>query len=175
MLKKLFLEINVNDPLLNDEKLLDQIKNFLRLRGQPDCKISLDDNDADAEEIIHVNGFVFKLRASQGNTDFVTRCITLIVDHLEEVDFNLLKFSELLNVSKPTFYRKIKATTGLSARDFILQIKMQVAYQLLQTGKYSVSEVAWRCGYQSVRYFSKKFFDRFKQYPSKIFLPLTVS
>jgi AraC-like DNA-binding protein len=101
--------------------------------------------------------------------EFIDNCIKNILENIGSEKYNILTIAEKLNVSKPTFFRKIKQITGLSATAFIRRIKMQVAYQLLLTKKYTVSEVAWQCGYASARHFSKIFFSTFQQYPSKIF------
>jgi AraC-like DNA-binding protein len=116
-----------------------------------------------------VDGLTFDVHSTmQTPNDFLNKCVTCIVTHADDCTFTQCQMASMLNLSKPTFYRKIKYLTGQSVKEFILTIKMQLAVQLLQTRKYTVSEVAWKCGYNSTRHFSKRFFRTFKQYPSKI-------
>ena len=89
------------------------------------------------------------------NRDFVDKCVKIISDHIDREGFNMQMLADLLHLSNQTFYPRVKAITGLNRRDFIRTIKMQVAYQMLLTKNYRVSEVAWRCGYSSPRHFSK--------------------
>lgn len=67
---------------------------------------------------------------------------------------------EELNMSRSSFYNKIKALSGMAPADFIRQIKMHEATLLLQTERYSVSEIAEKLGFSDPKYFS----DTFKKY-----------
>jgi AraC-like DNA-binding protein len=116
-----------------------------------------------------IGSLSFNISSSESATnEFIDRCIKSVVENLGNEKYNILAIAQELNVSKPTFFRKIKQITGLSAMAFVRQVKMQVAYRILQTKKYTVSEVAWQCGYSSARHFSKIFYSTFHQYPSKI-------
>ena len=53
-----------------------------------------------------------------------------------------------------TYFRK---HMGLSAKEYINQIRIHKAYDLLSTGGYTVSEVALKCGFDDIFYFSKTF------------------
>lgn len=110
----------------------------------------------------------FNVRSNEESNEFLEKCLKLIVEHADCENFNLPTLADMLNLSKATFYRKIKTITGLSAKEFIMGIKMQIAYQHLTTGKFMVSEVAWKCGYNSVKHFSRIFLEAFGEYPSKI-------
>jgi AraC-like DNA-binding protein len=121
-----------------------------------------------ANNDIGVDKVSFEMSESGSQHDFLTKCFQYIVDHANRENFNLPKLAEGLNVSKATFYRKIKMITGYSPLEFVTKIKMQIAYDLLRTKKYSVSEVAWKCGYNSVKHFSKIFYRTFNSYPSKV-------
>ncbi|MBO5769308.1 MAG: helix-turn-helix transcriptional regulator, partial [Bacteroidales bacterium] len=56
-----------------------------------------------------------------------------------------------------TFYNKLKATTGLSPVDFVLQIRIKRAIQLMQTRNFSIAEVAYKTGFNDPKYFSRCF------------------
>lgn len=65
-----------------------------------------------------------------------------------------------LNMSRSSFYNKIKALSGMAPADFVRQIKMNEASILLKTKRYSVSEVAEKLGFADPKYFT----DVFKKY-----------
>lgn len=65
-----------------------------------------------------------------------------------------------LNMSRSSFYNKIKALSGMAPADFVRQIKMNEATILLKTKRYSVSEVAEMLGFADSKYFT----DVFKKY-----------
>jgi AraC-like DNA-binding protein/nitrogen-specific signal transduction histidine kinase len=74
--------------------------------------------------------------------------------------------AEDCNVSRTVFYNKIKGLTGLSPLEFIRNIKLNIAAELLKQG-YNVSEVAFRTGFSDVKYFSRLFKEQFGDLPSR--------
>ena len=57
-----------------------------------------------------------------------------------------------------------KKHNGCSIREFINKIRVNTAENLLSTGGHTVSEAAFRCGYEDIFYFSKVF-KKYKGYP----------
>jgi AraC-like DNA-binding protein len=98
----------------------------------------------------------------------VIACIREVITHIDDENFGALQLATNVNLSKPTLFRKIKSETGLNVRDFIRQIKLQIAYKLLETKQFTVREVAGRCGYACIQHFSKIFYSFFQMYPSKL-------
>ncbi|MBM6992083.1 MAG: response regulator [Prevotella sp.] len=89
-----------------------------------------------------------------------------------DVDVNYL--ADNLNMSASTLYRKMRAITGVSTNEYIRQYKMHYAEKLLLEGKWSISEVSFMVGINSVPYFRKCFKDEFGMLPSeyiKKFMP----
>jgi transcriptional regulator GlxA family with amidase domain len=121
------------------------------------------------ENIFQIGSMAFNIQGTENcNNDFINRCIKIMGEHIGDSGFNMLRLAHHLNLSKPTFYRRVKTITGVSAKVFMKTIKMHIAFQLLQTKSYTVSEVAWKCGYNSARHFSKLFYEVFGKYPSKV-------
>jgi transcriptional regulator GlxA family with amidase domain len=58
------------------------------------------------------------------------------------------------------------ALTGKSPIEFIRTIRLQRAAQLLQKSQLSVSEIAYKVGFNNPKYFSKYFKDQFNILPS---------
>jgi len=57
--------------------------------------------------------------------------------------------------------------TGLSIRKTLIQTRLDLAYQHLQTGRYSVKEVAYSTGWNNQLYFSNSFKKKFGFSPSR--------
>ena len=75
-----------------------------------------------------------------------------------------------LMVSKPTMNRKIKALTGKTPMEWVMEYRLNKALQLLQDhndGK-NISEIAYEVGFSDPSYFSKKFKDQFGILPSQV-------
>ena len=70
--------------------------------------------------------------------------------HLEDL-------AEHLGVSKFHLSRLFHATTGFSFREYLSIVRLREAKKLLADEKYSISEIAQKCGFENGNYFSKVF------------------
>ena len=89
-----------------------------------------------------------------------------IEQHIGEPDFNVATLADNMNMSRSTLMRKIKVITGKTPLQFIRDIKIELACQMLKNHTTSVSEVANRLGYTDSDYFSKTFRESVGMSPS---------
>lgn len=73
----------------------------------------------------------------------------------KKIDIDYL--ANLLSLHPVYFGAYFKKKTATSIKDYINYIRIQKAHNLLSTGGYTVTEVAYHCGYEDVFYFSKVF------------------
>ena len=65
--------------------------------------------------------------------------------------------------------RIIKKLTGLSPLNFIKEIRLQQARQLLESRQFAtVAEVGYEVGFSDPGYFTKVYFKRFGKRPSEV-------
>lgn len=83
------------------------------------------------------------------------------------LDLSVENVAEHCCVSRTVLYNKIKGLTGISPLEFIRQIKIKIALELLRKG-YTVSDAAFKIGYSDVKYFSKQFKMIYGYVPSKV-------
>lgn len=109
-----------------------------------------------------------KLRQSLSEVDreFLDKLTRTITDNLpgENVDVNFV--SDAMCMSASTLYRKVKAITGISPNEYIRKTKMQLAERYLLEGKYTLSEISFKVGINSVPYFRQCFKEEFGMTPS---------
>lgn len=98
---------------------------------------------------------------------FLTKVVQHIHDNLEDEEFNINALSELLNMSRSQFYRKIKALTNQSLLDFVTTIRMNKSLEYLLSGDYNISETAYKVGYSMSSNFTRTFTRHFGVSPSK--------
>jgi AraC-like DNA-binding protein len=79
---------------------------------------------------------------------------------MRDEEFSIDTLAEQLNLSRSSFYRKIKALTGMTPTDYLKNARMNEAARLLTSGLRS-SEVAERVGFTSSSYFAKCFRAQF--------------
>ncbi len=82
-------------------------------------------------------------------------------------DFDYKHAAELCEVSYTYFKRLFIELYGIPPYEYIKNLRMQNACELLKTGRFSVSAVAELCGYQNVYYFSRVFKENFGVPPSE--------
>lgn len=82
-------------------------------------------------------------------------------------DLSVDQLADHFHMSRTVFYNKMKSLTGQSPLEFIRQIRLKIADQLLRKG-FNVSEVSYEIGYQDVKYFSKQFRQQFGYSPSQV-------
>ena len=81
--------------------------------------------------------------------------------------FNVDVLCTLLNMSRTSFYNKIKALTDQAPADYIRLIRLKRAAHLLKTEKYTIAEVAEMTGFNDAKYFREVFKRHFKVSPSR--------
>lgn len=97
---------------------------------------------------------------------FLNNAIKIIEDHLSESEFDVNTFAEHLHMSKSSLYRKMKTMTGLSPIEFIRNIRLKHACQMLKDKAVSISEVAYSVGFSDPKYFTSCFKLEFNVTPS---------
>lgn len=90
----------------------------------------------------------------------ITDPVQWIMDHVQSAymskDLSVLKMAETLNLDRSHLYRIFKKKTGLSIKDYILQVRTRSAKWFLEQG-YSVKETATLCGFGDAKNFSRQF------------------
>lgn len=98
---------------------------------------------------------------------FLNNAVEIIEKYLSETEFDINTFAEHLNMSKSSLYRKIKTMTGLSPIEFIRNIRLKHACQMLRDKSISISEVAYSVGFSDPKYFTSCFKNEFNITPSE--------
>jgi len=82
---------------------------------------------------------------------------TFIDDNYGRSDISIPKLSEMCGISDVYFRREFKTCFGATPLEYIKKVRLENAKGLLSTGMYPVSEVATKCGFDSISYFSYEF------------------
>ena len=98
---------------------------------------------------------------------FLQQVIRVVEDKMADTDFNIDVVADSLAMSQKTFYRKFKSLSGLTPIEFVRDMRMQRAKQLLDGGGVNISEVAYRVGFSNPKYFSTCFKEKYHVSPSE--------
>lgn len=96
----------------------------------------------------------------------VHQAIELVEAHLEDANFNVQRLAEMLHQSQSSLYRKIKAVTGKSLVEFVRDVRLRKAAEMIRAGDLTITEIAYRVGFSSIKYFRQCFKNLYQMTPS---------
>ena len=97
---------------------------------------------------------------------FLEKLKLVIDENLVNNDIDMEKMAKIMNMSRPTFYRKIKALSNLTPHELIHIARLKKAAELLSEGNNKVYEVAGMVGYSLQTNFARDFHKQFGMTPS---------
>lgn len=90
-----------------------------------------------------------------------------VEENMDNPGFTIDVLCTLLNMSRTSFYNKLKALTDQSPGDYVRLIRLKRAMQLLKEQKYTITEVAEMTGFSDAKYFREVFKKHFNVSPSQ--------
>ena len=111
--------------------------------------------------LTHLKG----IACSLPDKDFLERLHSIINENISNTEIDVEHLSGLMNMSRSTLYRKIKALSNLSPNELITLSRLKKAAELLSLG-YKVNEVSTMVGYSLQNNFSRDFHKQFGLTPT---------
>ncbi len=99
---------------------------------------------------------------------FIEEAEALILAHVENENFGVSELAEAMHMSRSNLLRKIKKSTRVSASQFIRQVRLKKAMEILGETSLSISEVAFQVGFASTSYFTKCFREYYGYPPGEV-------
>lgn len=90
----------------------------------------------------------------------------LILENIENTEMDVDLLARLMNISRPTLYRKVKAQSALTPNELVMATRLTKAAELLTNAGYKIYEVAMMTGFNSQSSFGKAFLKQFKMTPT---------
>lgn len=97
----------------------------------------------------------------------VKKATAYVDENLSDSTITVETMAQYLGMSRVHLYKKMLSITGSTPSEFMRQIRMRRAEQLLRSSQFSVSEVAYKVGFNIPRYFSKYFKEMYGMNPSE--------
>ncbi len=99
--------------------------------------------------------------------DFLNKITEIIEENISNEQFGVSELADETGMSRSNLLRKIKKITELSASQFIRQVRLQHAMEMLKQSTFTVSEVSYKVGFSSPSYFIKCFRDYYGYPPGE--------
>jgi len=104
---------------------------------------------------------------SKSDEQFLEHLNNIIDEHIENTDLDVEHLARIMNMSRPTLYRKIKGISNLTPHELINITRLKKAAGLLAEGKYRIAEIADMVGFQSQNNFGRNFLKQFGMTPTE--------
>jgi len=145
----------ITKPFL-PKHLIQVIKNLLNTRQH------IKDYYSSAEEKNHE-----PLGIHPRDKQFIADVIRIIEKNIDEEHFGVEVLGKELRLSRTHLFRKFKSLAGTAPNDYIRQIRLKKAAQLIKEGNYSISEIAYMVGFKTPANFSTSFKAFFGKSPKE--------
>jgi signal transduction histidine kinase/ligand-binding sensor domain-containing protein/DNA-binding response OmpR family regulator len=147
------LDTGADDYLIkpfNSNELRSRIKNLITLRQQLREKFRTEMIIKPAEVVINPN-----------QKTFIEKLTGIIENHIDNEKFSIEMLCDEIGMSRTQLHRKIKALTNQSTTEFIRNIRLQRAAELIRKDVGNMAEISYMVGFNSQAYFTKSFQDLF--------------
>jgi|SRR5690606_2838458 two-component system cell cycle response regulator len=104
---------------------------------------------------------------NQSDKEFLIKIEEIIIQNIDNPQFNVDKMADILCMSRPTLYRKINMVSSLSPNELINLTRLRRSAELLAQGKLKIYEISNLLGYSSAQHFSRNFQKQFGISPSE--------
>jgi signal transduction histidine kinase/ligand-binding sensor domain-containing protein/DNA-binding response OmpR family regulator len=94
---------------------------------------------------------------ADADREFLEHAMSAVERHLGDAEFSVQVLAREMAMSQSVFYRRIKSITGQTAVEFIRDVRLKRAAQLLAQTTMRVSEIAFEVGIEDAKYFRKAF------------------
>lgn len=153
------LESGADDYISKPFNLIEfklRVKNLLNSTERLKARFSSEDSFVPSE-----------ITVSSLDEELLKKAFKIVEDNISNEQFDIPFFCSELGVSRTMLFLKIKAWTNFTPNEFIHEIRLKRAAQLLEQNKLNISEVSYKVGFNNPKYFSKCFQKRYGETPSQ--------
>jgi signal transduction histidine kinase/ligand-binding sensor domain-containing protein/DNA-binding NarL/FixJ family response regulator len=108
------------------------------------------------------NAAPLTIATNKHDQELLNQATGIVLKYIDNPSFNINTFTNEMALGKSKLYLKIKGITGMTPNEFILNIRLKkAAALLLSDADLNISDITYRLGFSTPRYFSKCFKDLF--------------
>jgi DNA-binding response OmpR family regulator len=101
------------------------------------------------------------------NQEFINKLTQLIEKNIDKSNYSIDTLCQDIGMGRSKLYARIKSTLNVSLGEYMREIRLQKAAELLRTTSLSISEVSFKVGIDNTSFFSRSFKERFGVRPSE--------
>jgi YesN/AraC family two-component response regulator len=108
-----------------------------------------------------------QLKEQSPDETFLAHLLEYMERNMDNSDLTVDDLVREMTLGRTVFFNKLKSLTGLSPVEFIREVRIKRAAQLLEKGHYNVTEITYMVGMNDSRYFAKCFKNAFGVTPTE--------
>lgn len=132
-----------------------QVANLLKNRDQIKAYFA-------SSPMVHIKTMAY----SKADESFLEKLNETIYNNITNVNLDVEHLADIMNMSRPTLYRKIKSISDLTPNELINIARLKKAAEMLAQGNYKIFEIAEMVGYTSQTVFGRNFQKQFGMAPT---------
>lgn len=98
---------------------------------------------------------------------FAERITKVVGEHIDDLEYTVDQLARDMGMSRANLYKKMQTRLGVTPNDFMRNVRLKRATQLLADTDLPVNQVSLMVGFQTPRYFSQTFRQMFGVTPSE--------
>lgn len=98
---------------------------------------------------------------------FIQEALAFMENNMDNAELTIDQFADALKMGRTVFYNKLKTTLGLTPIDFVQEMRIKRAVQLMKSGDFTIAEIAYQTGFNDPKYFSRSFKKHLGSNPSE--------
>ena len=114
----------------------------------------------------NMNSKSWKELSSKLDQKFIEKSINIIKNNLDNTEFSVENFALEIGMSRSSLFLKLKSITGQSTSEFIRTNRINKAAKIIETRRYSITEIIYMVGFSDPKYFRTCFKKHFGCIPS---------
>ena len=107
------------------------------------------------------------LQLSPHDRKFMDKLMALMEKNIDNGELVVDDLVQEMAVSRSVFFKKLKTLTGLAPVEFIKEVRINRAIELIDSGEYSMTQISYMVGINDPRYFSKCFKSKMGMTPTE--------
>jgi TolB-like protein/AraC-like DNA-binding protein len=99
---------------------------------------------------------------------FIRKLTDIVLTNLHDENFSVEKLAEQAGMSRVSVHRRIKSIKNQDVSQFIREVRLKRAMEMLQNNEGTVAGIAFRVGFGSATYFTKCFHEFYSFPPGEV-------
>ncbi|WP_337968905.1 two-component regulator propeller domain-containing protein [uncultured Flavobacterium sp.] len=100
------------------------------------------------------------------DNEFIKNVLNYINENMAEYELSVEVLASKVFLSRSQLYRKIKTLTGITVNEFIRNVRLEKAKELIELGNDNINEISIKVGFSSPSYFTKCYKEKFGYLPT---------